>query len=127
MIDEVPTADDTFPLFVALAAEVAARDGHPELGAWCADRLDEMGDLTVTIGLGTIVMGFAAHFAGFAHAATGNVKEAVARFDRARSLALDSGADLGPPIRPSSSPRCSHRRETRPSWHASTGWSSRWP
>ena len=92
--DEVPTADDTFPLFVALAAEVAARDGHAELGAWCADRLDEMGDLTVTIGLGTIVMGFAAHFAGFAHAATGNVDEAVARFDRARTLALDSGADL---------------------------------
>jgi hypothetical protein len=93
LADDVPI-DDLHLSFAALAAEVASRDHHAELGAWCAPFLDAHGDLAVTIGLGSVVMGFAAHFAGHAHLACGDRAGAVERFDRARALARGAGADL---------------------------------
>ncbi len=63
-----------------------ARGAHP--------RLDELGDRTITVGLGTAVMGFATHFAGLAHVATGSLDTARDRFERAIELAAGNGAAL---------------------------------
>jgi hypothetical protein len=86
--------DDSFWPFVALAAEAGARRQDAAIGAWCASRLDDLGDRTITVGLGTIVMGFAAHFAGLAHVACGDYDAARVRFDRALTLAARNGAAL---------------------------------
>ena len=96
LIDLAPLVpvDDAFWPFVALAAEAGARRGDAAIGRWCAARLDELGDRTITVGLGTVVMGFAAHFAGLAHVATGNLDTARDRFGRAITLAAGNGAAL---------------------------------
>ena len=86
--------DDAFWPFVALAAEAGARREDAAIGAWCASRLDDLGDRTITVGLGTVVMGFAAHFAGLAHVASGDLDAARARFDRAIALSAQNGAAL---------------------------------
>ncbi len=57
-------------------------------------RLDELGDRTITVGLGTAVMGFATHFVGLAHVATGSLDTARNRFERAIELAAGNGAAL---------------------------------
>ena len=86
--------DDSFWPFVALAAEAGARREDAAIGAWCASRLDDLGDRTITVGLGTAVMGFAAHFAGLAHVAIGDLETARDRFERAITLAAGNGAAL---------------------------------
>ena len=54
--------DDTFAVFTAMAAEVAARteDAGSAIGAWSISQ--PLGDSTIVLGLGTVVMGFARHF-----------------------------------------------------------------
>jgi|GEM_PF-4616385 len=91
--DEVPL-DDSYLPFVALAAEVAARERDLALGAWCAPRLDAQRDLAVTAGLGSVVLGFAAHYAGLAHLAVGDVRAAIVRLERARALGIGADAPL---------------------------------
>ncbi len=78
MIELAPLVpvDDAFWPFVALAAEAGARREDVAIGPSCASRLDDLGDRTITVGLGTIVMGFAAHFAGLAHVACGDLAAA---------------------------------------------------
>ncbi|MGH9135078.1 MAG: AfsR/SARP family transcriptional regulator [Ilumatobacteraceae bacterium] len=96
LIDLAPRVplDDSFWPWVAFAAEAGARRGDAAIGAWCADRLDALGDCTITVGLGTVVMGFAAHYAGLARVASGELDAARCRFDRAIALASGNGAEL---------------------------------
>jgi DNA-binding SARP family transcriptional activator len=89
----VPT-DDLFAVFTALAAEAAARSGDAELGAWCMRQLASHGESTIMSGLGTVVIGFARHFAGLARVATGDLDGAAADFERAAWMATANGADL---------------------------------
>jgi DNA-binding SARP family transcriptional activator len=86
--------EDSFPAFLGMAAEVAARRGDGELGAWCLARLVPRGDTTLVVGLGTIVMGFARHFAGLARAATGDLDGAATELERAAWMATANGAHL---------------------------------
>lgn len=96
LIDIAPLVpvDDSFWPFVALAAEAGARRGDSAIGRWCAPRLDELGDQTITVGLGTAVMGFATHFGGLANVATGSLDNARDHFERAIELAGACGAAL---------------------------------
>ena len=96
LIDLAPQVpvDDSFWPFVALAAEAAARRQDAAVGAWCGPRLDELGDRTIMVGLGTVVFGFAAHFAALANAATGDLDGARVRFEHAIALASRNGAAL---------------------------------
>lgn len=87
-------ADDSFWPFVALAAEAGARRQDAAIGAWCASRLDELGDRTIMVGLGTVVMGFAAHYAALANVAMGDLGAARVRFERAIALTSENGAAL---------------------------------
>jgi DNA-binding SARP family transcriptional activator len=87
-------ADDSFWPFVALAAEAGASRSDTAIGRWCAPRLDGLGDRTIMVGLGTVVMGFATHFAALAHVAIGDLGAARARFERAITLARECGAAL---------------------------------
>ena len=86
--------NDGYPSFCALAANVAAMRCDDHLGAWCAPRLDALGERAIVVGLGTAVLGFASHFAGLARVATGETEAAIARFERAVELAHDAGAWL---------------------------------
>jgi hypothetical protein len=86
--------DDAFWPFVALAAEAGARRHDAAIGAWCATRLDGLGDRTITVGLGTVVMGFATHFAALAQVAVGDLDAARVRFEHAVALASRNGAAL---------------------------------
>ena len=86
--------DDSFAAFVAIAAEVAARTGDAELGEWCLRHLEPRDDSTIVVGLGTIVMGFARHFAGLSRVATGDLDGAAADFEHAAWMATANGADL---------------------------------
>ncbi|HSL74935.1 MAG TPA: AfsR/SARP family transcriptional regulator [Ilumatobacteraceae bacterium] len=91
--DDVP-AGSSYSSFVAYASLVAARDDHAELGAWCAARLEELGDGTILIGFGTTVIGFAPHYAAMAYQAMGDHERARQAFARARDLSDRAGADL---------------------------------
>jgi DNA-binding SARP family transcriptional activator len=91
---QVRPDDDSFSAFVAVAAEVAARTGDAELGAWCLSHLDGRGDTTIVVGLGTLVMGFARFFAGLARVATGKLDGAARDFEAAAGLAIANGARL---------------------------------
>lgn len=91
--DRVPN-DDSRMAFVALSAQVAASGCDREFGAWCAPHLEQLDGLTIVVGLGTAVLGFAAHFAGLARIATGELGEAVTHLERASSLAAEAGAHL---------------------------------
>jgi DNA-binding SARP family transcriptional activator len=91
--DEV-AVNDSFPPFLAFASLVAARDGHAVLGSWCADRLDAIGDGTILVGFGTLVLGFARHYAAVASQALGDHARARRGFERALELSSRSGADL---------------------------------
>jgi len=91
---QIRVGDDSFGAFTALAAEVAARAGDAELGAWCLPHLEARGDRTVVVGLGTLVMGFARHFAGFARLATGDADGACRDFETAARMATENGARL---------------------------------
>ena len=93
-ICEQVAINDSFPPFLAFASLVALRDGHAELGSWCAERLDALGDRTIVVGFGTLVLGFAPHFAALAHQATGERDRARLAFTRACELAAQGGADL---------------------------------
>ena len=86
--------DDSFAAFVAIAAEVAARTGDAELGGWCLHHLEPRDDSTIVVGLGTIVMGFARHFAGLSRVATGDLDGAAADLEHAAWMATANGADL---------------------------------
>ena len=86
--------DDSFAAFVAIAAEVAARTGDADLGEWCLRHLEPRDDSTIVVGLGTIVMGFARHFAGLSRVATGDLDGAAADFEHAAWMATANGADL---------------------------------
>jgi DNA-binding SARP family transcriptional activator len=91
---ELRCDDDSFPAFTAIAAEVAARQGDAELGAWCLRHLRARGDTTIIVGLGTLVMGFARHFAGLARVAMDDLTGAAADFDHAAWMATANGAEL---------------------------------
>jgi hypothetical protein len=41
--DHIRPDEDSFPAFIAMAAEVAARAGDAELGAWCLRQLEPRG------------------------------------------------------------------------------------
>jgi DNA-binding SARP family transcriptional activator len=86
--------EDSFPAFLAIAAEVAARRGDAELGAWCLSHLEPRGDTTIVVGLGTLVMGFARYFAGLARSATGDLEGAAADLERAAWMATANGAHV---------------------------------
>jgi hypothetical protein len=49
---------------------------------------------TIIVGVGTVVMGFAAHFAALANVALGDLSAARVRFERAIALASGNGAAL---------------------------------
>lgn len=85
--------DDYFLIFVALAAEVARDRGDPELAAWCRDPLEDAGDSAIIGGFGTVVVGFAPHYAALAAASCGD-REAEELAERAVRLADWSGARL---------------------------------
>jgi hypothetical protein len=86
--------DDTFVVFPAVAAEVAAQTEDAELGRWCLEHLEPRGDSTIVVGLGTIVMGFARHFVGLARLATGDLDGAAADLEHAAWMATANGAHL---------------------------------
>ena len=86
--------NDGYPSFCALSANVAALRCDARLGAWCAPRLDALGDRAIVVGLGTAVLGFAPHVAALARVATGETVAAVERFERAIDLAHEAGAWL---------------------------------
>jgi hypothetical protein len=90
----IRTDEDSFPAFLAVAAEVAARRGDTDLGAWCLRHLEPRGDTAIVVGLGTLVMGFARHFAGLARAATGDLEGAAADLERAAWMATANGAHV---------------------------------
>lgn len=90
---DVPV-DDSFLPFAALAAVVADRDRHAELGAWCATQLDPVGDIVVIIGLGSLVLGFAPYYSGLAHRAMGDEPTCRRRVERSRDLADEGGLRL---------------------------------
>ncbi|HWM20411.1 MAG TPA: AfsR/SARP family transcriptional regulator [Ilumatobacteraceae bacterium] len=90
---DVPV-DDAFWPFVAYAAEAGARRRDAAIGTWCATRLDSLRDSTITVGLGTVVIGFAAHYAGLARVAIGDLEGARTRLEHAIALAGRSGASL---------------------------------
>jgi DNA-binding SARP family transcriptional activator len=93
-IREQVAINDSFPAFLAFSALVAQRDGHEALGAWCAERLDALGDTTVLAGFGTLVIGFAAHYAALGYQAMGDDDRAREAFGRALELSERAGADL---------------------------------
>jgi DNA-binding SARP family transcriptional activator len=86
--------DDLYPSFVGLSAVVAARARNRELGAYCAPILDGLGSATLASGFGSVVVGYASHFAGLAHVALGDLTAAVSRLESACELAEASGALL---------------------------------
>ncbi|MFM7686749.1 MAG: hypothetical protein ACKPDI_12615, partial [Actinomycetota bacterium] len=86
--------DDTLDNFAALSADIAADRGDRRLAAWCLPHLDDAGDGTVMVGIGTGVLGFAHHFAGQALLALGELKAATARLSLASALASERGATL---------------------------------
>lgn len=91
--DEI-ARDDTLDNFAALSADIAADRGDRRLAAWCLPHLDDAGDGTVMVGIGTGVLGFAHHFAGQALLALGELKAATARLSLASALASERGATL---------------------------------
>jgi DNA-binding SARP family transcriptional activator len=91
--DAVPR-NEAFLSFVALAAEVSALFGEPELGSWCARQLDSIGDRTIMTGFGTGVFGFGCHFRGVAAGAAGDHAAAEADLRHAIELGERAGADL---------------------------------
>jgi DNA-binding SARP family transcriptional activator len=91
---EIRPADDSFAVFSAIAAEVAARSGDAELGAWCLPHLEARGDTTIVVGLGTLVIGFARYFAGLARLATGDADGAARDLEAAARMATENGANL---------------------------------
>jgi hypothetical protein len=93
LADEVPV-DDAHAPFVALAAEVALAHRDIALAQWCTERLERLGDATVMTGLGTVVLGFARHFAGVGRATMGDHESARLHLRRAADLAARSGASL---------------------------------
>jgi len=86
--------DDSFDNFAALAAEVAVERMDTHLARWCLPHLDEIGDGTLIVGIGTGALGFAHHFAGLALSALGDLQGARARLERAGELADRNGAAL---------------------------------
>ncbi len=86
--------NDSFPAVVALGALVAGCRRDDDLGRWCLPPLDALGDLTVTVGFGTGVFGFAPFFAGVARLACGDVDGARSRLERAVALSHANGARL---------------------------------
>ncbi|MEY4339326.1 MAG: hypothetical protein RLZ14_1176, partial [Actinomycetota bacterium] len=83
--DVVP--DDSYDVFLALSAEVAARRGDAALGRWCAAQLASAGDRTMMSGIGTVMLGFATHFHGLALAAAGDLRAARVHLMRAADSA----------------------------------------
>jgi DNA-binding SARP family transcriptional activator len=92
--DHIRPDEDSFPAFIAMAAEVAARAGDAELGTWCLRRLEPRGDATIVVGLGTIVMGFARHFSALARVAIGDLDGAATELERAAWMSTANGAHL---------------------------------
>ncbi|MCU0261189.1 MAG: AfsR/SARP family transcriptional regulator [Ilumatobacteraceae bacterium] len=86
--------DDSYWALLAIAAIAAAERRDAELGGWCAERLEVLGDCTVVVGLGSIVLGFAHHYLGLARVATGDLDLAARHFEQASELAERQGADL---------------------------------
>jgi tetratricopeptide (TPR) repeat protein len=93
LADRVPH-DDSFNSFVALAADVAAEHDDDDLARWCLPHLRALDDATVMVGLGTAVLGFGRHFAGVAHAASGDTGSAITELRAAIRLATRSGTAL---------------------------------
>ena len=91
---QIRPADDSFAAFSAIAAEVAARSGDADLGAWCLQQLESRGDSTIVVGLGTLVIGFARYFAGLARLATGDADGAARDLEAAARMATENGANL---------------------------------
>lgn len=86
--------NDSFSPFLAFASLVAVRDAHAELGSWCAERLEALGDHAIVVGFGSVVLGFARYYAGLAYQAMGDRDRARGAFERACELSERSGADL---------------------------------
>ncbi len=64
--------DDTYDVFLSMAAEVAARRLDTRLGRWCVDQLAPFADRTLMTGIGTGVLGFASHYCGLAWVGAGD-------------------------------------------------------
>lgn len=86
--------NDSFRPFLAFASVVAVRDAHAELGSWCAERLEALGDRTIVVGFGSMVLGFGRYYAGLSYQAMGDRDRARRAFERACELSARSGADL---------------------------------
>lgn len=71
--------DDARPAVVALATLAAADRRDALLGQRCVDELAPLGERTITVGFGSLVLGSAAMYTGIAHLAAGQL-------DRARTL-----------------------------------------
>ena len=91
--EHVP-ADDSLWSFVALASVVAEREGHADLGAWCANKLEPLGDAVVVVGLGSLALGFAKYYRGLGLRAAGDEVLAEASLVRAGELAKRGGLRL---------------------------------
>ncbi|HWL42882.1 MAG TPA: AfsR/SARP family transcriptional regulator [Ilumatobacter sp.] len=92
-VDDVKPSD-TFTLQVALTARAAAARGDAELGEWAVPVLERLGRHVVLHGFGSIVLGPAPLFLGYAHAARGDWSAALAAFTGAEEIADDAGAAL---------------------------------
>lgn len=86
--------DASYLPFTAIAAETAARRGDAVLADRVIGPLDAVGDHAVLVGLGTVVLGFGAHFAGLACVARSDLGGAEQRLTRAVDLAGGAGAPL---------------------------------
>jgi hypothetical protein len=83
--------DDSFAATVAVAALAASAHRQRELAHWCLEQLIGDCELTIVIGLGTIVMGYRSHFKGLALAALDRHVEARHEFLGATNRAAGAG------------------------------------
>ena len=85
---------DSRPAVFALTALVAADWRDALLGQRCVDELEPLGDRTVAVGFGSVVLGPAAVYTGVAHLAVGHVDRAHALLESGVRLSVESTGRL---------------------------------
>ncbi len=86
--------DDSRPAVFALTALAAADWRDPLLGQRCVDELEPLGERTIAVGFGSLVLGSAALYSGVALLGVGHLDRARALLERGVQLSIESTGRL---------------------------------